>query len=267
MKQIHILFVFCISILTSCTSNNKYEDISYPNGNVEIRIIYLQGKKSDVIEFRYAKNGQLITKQNIRNYKRHGKMFYYKNNSVSMIKNYRNDSLHGITSYYSEVHPKELSSVYFNLNGKYIAGREYMYNIDSTIYYFNSYYFMNSDTIYSEGSLSWDTHSNIIPNYSSYYLVTGIDTINKEETFNATIDFINNQDWDLRLELGEMDEDLNFINTPKIYKGHKNINISIKPTNVGDNLLMGKLYVSSDSIKNEEYVFYHEFYVKEKKES
>jgi len=125
---------------------------------------------------------------------------------------------------------------------------------------------MNSDTIYSEGSLSWDTHSYIIPKYSSYYLVTGIDTINDEETFNATIDFINNQDWDLRLELGEMDEDLNFIETPKIYNGHNQINISTKPTNIGDNLLMGKLYVSSDSdsIIDEEYIFYHEFYVKEK---
>lgn len=188
-----------------------------------------------------------------------------------MVKSFKNDSLHGVVKYYNETDYSKLSVEYFCINGKYITGKEYKYSSDSSFYYFNSHFFYSPDTTYEVGFLTYDLQGNILPREIHYYDVKSIDTAFINDMIEVNVSFISPDDWDVRLELGEMDENVNFIEKPIVYEGLNQVNFSIMPKELGDNILMGKLYIVSDSIeyserrKNEqEFIFYHEFYVREK---
>jgi hypothetical protein len=188
-----------------------------------------------------------------------------------MIKSFKNDTLHGLTKVFNLKYDL-IKREFFFINGKMVLSKKFLTNKSIDWFMFDNYRISCSDSGLANGYLAWNNKEEVLSDQSHYYQVTATDTINKGESFNAIISFINQNVWHIRLELGEMDENLNYIEKPSVYEISNQLDVSIIPKNIGDNLLMGKLYAIRDTIVNgeikeyeEEYIFYHEFYVREKK--
>ena len=135
------------------------------------------------------------------------------------------------------------------------------------------YYYVDGDTITDNGIIVYDKDGNILENESFYFTLEGQDTILKNKKYSLKIEtftfgkpcFIDS------VLMGEFDTKYNFINPDKVIKLYSKTNVveySFKPAKQGDNLIMGKLYISNDStIDGEalkrEFIFYKNFYVLE----
>jgi len=271
MKTLIYKLVIFLFFISSCRNKLDTEFIYYHNGGIEYKREYFNKQSGDFVEYYYSTTGNLLTKCYYKNNKLDGKLYVYNDDTLKMIKTYRADSIYGVSKVFSKVNNQLISIEYLFINGKKVVYKQFLSNKDKTWFAFNNYFMLDNDIAKGNGYLVWNINNDISIEKSHYYDVDATDTISEDDLFNACVTFIDENNWNIRLELGEMDENLIFIDSPIIYEGLNKLDISITPAKKGNNLLMGKLYVSLDSLPSserstyeEEYIFYHEYYVKDK---
>ena len=201
-----------------------------------------------------------------------------------MKRTFFNHMKHGITRLHNR--KGKITKEYLYLYDKPIVYKEFFYNTDTisnpvnTSFKIQNYRVLAIDSILQSNIIdSMQQNGRLImtnkqvpnPNISLYYLESrDKDTICMDEPYNSTISLINVYNWDLRLELGYFDDQLNF-ESYQTYISDSTIHIELMPQALGLNLVTGKLYASIETeingnrISTERvYVFYTEFYVIEK---
>ncbi len=111
--------------------------------------------------------------------------------------------------------------------------------------------------------------SSLRSDMSFYYVFNSIkDSILIGDSAKFQLNFINREDWAMEVQIGKLDETLSFVENPQIFKSNnKSMSIQIKPNNIGVNLLLGKLKVTSLNDKDSslivrEFLLYNEYCVK-----
>ncbi len=308
-----ILFLLLVILIVSCSRNHNTEKIIYfdKTGNIKEKFIFpdkkdtstfhyfsyypdgivkeeyskqkglLSGEKKD-----YYSNGNLHSIINFIKGKADGiVMVYSEKGNIVMRKTYKNNELHGITTkYHKDNNQQDLLFIHYTPiirvdKGKYIDKNDSAYG--------ESYsYFNHHDSIFVPiGSLMYKLiNGQKIKDqiFCNYFETIGKDTIENGEVLNIKIisNLGLNKGHQIKLFMGEIGENYNFVDSSniKVYESNTNIldiTISQNQYNLGINLITGKIRVYEKNkditqdymiskIDNLPYIFYKQFYIKEK---
>lgn len=280
MKKITIIGI--IFILFSCSTNNKQvREVFSENGKLIRKYLYTDlNDTSSYIMIEYFDNGDTETIIPVIKGKINGIVkVFYPNKKIWLIRRYVNGEYHGATYEYN----KDLGYLQreiLYLNSEQIIDVQYGRAIDCDTLFGVSYYYpvyYDDDTTFLPvGSLTWNKEGQKPKKYQTYYEVEAEDTIKMGERYKIDLKFNMGlyDDLSIELELGDLDNEFNFIDTTKITKyTSNNLQLDFEITNyeLGDNLLLGKikLFRNRKNVTTEflnhprikEYIFYHQFEV------
>lgn len=274
-------FYFLIGLLVcfSC-SRQKIDDkyFYYPKGGLWKMIHFTNGNDTTSYQItEFMQSGDTLIVLNFKDSKKDG---YYKsfhpNNKIEAEGYYKEGRLHGITNLFDK-NSQQPSTQNLYINGINIISIPSGV-IEDTLY-ISSYYYPDKSEINAfthVGSLTWDSKGEIIELFCSYFKVDAKSEIKKGEPLEISIKFIMGlyQDINFELELGELNDKLNFVDSSNVvvYKSNgRDLLLNFKNYNLGHNLLLGKikLFTSGASgpitlYKNpdyNEYIFFHQFEV------
>ncbi len=278
MKISVIIFYSILFILFSCKEKSSQKEFYYKTGELKKKIVYQDAKDTTTFhDTSYYKNGNFWLIRKVKNAQHEGKTFNFsQNGNLKYIVTYNNNKLHGLTIDFNS--KGEIFGKCLFIKGKQIIAIEFFDSKDNKLGQMRvSRVFIENDTTHEhEGHLIYKNSNNVIIDSNSfYYNIEAKDTINYGDTYRFSLTFHHDYDYSLKLLIGELDENLQFINPEKVktYKSpNKKIKGQIEEYEPGWNLLLGKLYVYPDpqnkhpnAADEYEFIVFKEFYVKENK--
>ncbi len=268
MKQVRWfswLFVFIVTIIVSCDNDNpRVEYEYYDTGEIYREILYQNA--IDTTSFtvsQYYKNGTLHAITSFLNGKRNG-MYksYYENGSFKESADFKNGKKQGIVRLFNIEGKLKEESLY--ITDKLIMVKRFFENPDLNLLKMECY--MNNDSILSQiGVIVYNSEIGCVKEKASFfYEVLGQDTIEIGAKGDYITKFYNKRDDFLfQLKIGEMNSNLEFSDSSEIQEFNTmddSIKFYITPTSLGNNLLLGMIYLEKDTIQLA-FPFYKEFYV------
>lgn len=283
-----IATVECIGffiMLYNIEDNNiqNFTEIKYDNNNkIKSKKVFANKEEENLSKnytyYSYFSNGRKKQIVQFKNNKIDGTSFTFNEESILWYTNqFVDGKKHGIYRRYS-LSAVILDEILF-LNNKKIMEKKYTYFDDATIGYVMQNIKNDSTT---NKKWIYKVNYDLIPIDigSCYYITKSKDTIKSGETFELDIKILlkNNKNQHLSGEIliGELNENLEFVNTTEIEKltfnNNKEIKYSTKKYKEGNNLILGKIYlvdscISNDynTVKKDTFLLYHDFYVKKDK--
>ncbi len=247
----------------------------YETGELKEKIVY-DNKQCKINPhsfhaFKYYKNGKIQSTTHFREGQREGDyIVYYLNGQIKSITNFKNNEKHGVEKLFSK--KGDLIEENFYLSGDLLIKRK-------SIYYKNK--ILNKYSICPKGK-DCEVYGRLIKDYkgkveddlSIYYSVIAKDTINLGEKYILNIEgYSFGERINMELFLGDINKNFEFIDTSEINKLHTKSNhmkYAFRPSTKGYNLLTGILYFQLDTLNSisdesleKDFIFYHEFYVKD----
>lgn len=300
MKNL-IISILLLFVMFGCQTDEQKVVYSYhENGGVKEEITFKENEPNKQCIYRYYENGTLNNVVNMKDGKRegictsyfkngqkheecffsegkqNGNLFVYREDGSLYIKRtYINDLEHGITRFYNK--ENIITEEYLYIHDKPLVYKEFYSFLDtitneySSISAFRNHRINKAGEVSGNGNLVYSTIDNKPINNESlyYYEKSNKDTISIEENYSSVIYLANGYKWNLRLELGEFNKELNFI-PEKEFSSDSTIELTIKPKHTGLNLVTGLLHADIQTIihgkdisAKREYIFYTEFYVEE----
>jgi hypothetical protein len=285
MKIVKLFFAAIVLFTYSCTctcTNKKLKEKStfYEDGSIMQKMEYLSD--FDTVNYRvieFMKNGDTLLVCYFKNKIQHGPYFeYYPNNRIKVISSFTNNKEHGITCNFNQ--DGVLLDEVLNIKGNPIvqAAKDLIYDTLDVVNYYYTSLDSNNDTLQFFGSLVWDKEGKIVELFSNYFVVDAQKRIRAGDSLLIDIKFIMGLYKNLyfELRLGELDQNLEFIDSTKVvsYKSNGNdLRFDYSDYSIGQNLLMGKIKLYRTDIKGpirlvkhpkiNEYIFYHQFDVVE----
>lgn len=289
------IIIFFLIFAFSCKKKNEWIRYTYhENGAIKEKYVY--SSKDNIDDFKaylysidnvliketeikdnlfdgkskiYYKNGNLREiihyKKGIQNGKRY---MFHDNGNLFQTLSYENDTLHGIVKKFDK--EEQLKEEFFYIKGKQVVFKEFFKSIDGK--YAKTTYNLVSDTAYYElGQLVYSVKDKVpVDEMSFMYLVNSPDSVDVNDKCTIEILFIDDQDWDLELFVGELNQNLNFVNKPiLINESNDVLRFTVDTKKKGYNLIMGKLFISSHKMdldkdhENIEFVVYIDFFVRD----
>jgi hypothetical protein len=274
MKDKLIIFCLLIFIGFSCKETSIQKEFYYKTGELKQKIVYPDKKDTTTFhDTSYYKNGNPMKIKQVKNGQLEGKVLdFFKNGVLEYVRTYKNGKVHGLAVDFNQ--KKEVIVKCFVINGKPINTIEYAHTknkeyIRETVF---QLHIKNDTTFKRIGHLVYTDSNNIIDSSSFYYNIEAKDTINYGDSYRFSLTFHNDYNYSLKLLIGELNEDLNFVNPDKINtytSPRKTVRGETRAYEPGWNLLLGKLYVYPDpqnkhpnAADEYEFIVFKEFYVK-----
>ncbi|NOY48527.1 MAG: hypothetical protein GXO84_10125 [Chlorobi bacterium] len=271
IKRVYIATIISFTLINCQTK--KYEKYDYYESG-EVKEKFLFDNKSDYESnlnytgYLYYKNGQIKDITRVKNGERVGTYVqFYENGNKKRYIHYKQGKKYGFDRFYSPDNELVMENVY--INDVHMCKMKSFSNKDKTS---NFYYYVEPDSLIENGVITYDTNNNLLPNESFYFNIFGDDTIYTNENYNFsckvyTLGAMNIIDSLIIGEFNEKYEFINFNDTVKIKPKSDSVSLSIKPNYLRENLIMGKIYISSYLSPNEkkytrEFIFYKDFFVK-----
>lgn len=273
MKDKLIIFCLLIFIGFSCKETSSQKEFYYKTGELKQKIVYTDAKDTTTFhDTIYYKNGNLWLIRKVINGQFEGKTFKFKQNgNLETIMTYDNNKLHGLIADFNN-QGKIFGKCLF-INGKPINTIKFAHTKNKkrfrkTIFRIHT---ENDTTFERMGHLIYTKSNNIIDSSSFYYNIEAEDTINYGEQYHFKLTFHNNYDYSLKLLIGELNKDLQFVHPDKVYtysSPGKTVEGAIGGFEPGWNLFLGKLYVYPDpqnkhpnAVDEYEFIVFKEVYV------
>ena len=279
MKQFILIIITLSLVLLGCTRKQEYKHIFYyPSGKVKKEAIYASEKEMELQQnystISYYENGNVETKQIIRNGMREGGAWlYYEDGNIKCFQMYEHDTLHGIYRKY-DIDGKQISESCY-LNGVRVIFAEITYEDD--ISYYRYYMYTKDSMFYLYGHCAFDKNKKIIEELSHGSVVISKDTIDEGNPSTVEIKLLNlhkqiYNERTLRAAFGEYE--YTEVQGPSfniVSAENNKIEYSFYPSQSGYIFLIGKLYYKDkDMLKQDEVTlmcpFYKLFYVRGKDE-
>ncbi len=274
MKNNVIIFILIVFILFSCKDKSSQKEFYYKTGELKEKIVYPDVQDTTTFyDTIYYKNGKPMKIMQVANNQIEGKMFKFKKNgNLETIMTYKNNKLHGLIADFNN--QEEIFGKCLFIDGKQIIAIEFFDSKDNKHGQkrVSRIFFKNDTTVEHEGHLIYNNSNNvIIDSLSFYYKIEAEDTINYGEQYHFKLTFHNNYNYSLKLLVGELNKDLQFIHPNKVYtytSPGKSVEGAIGGYEPGWNLFLGKLYVYPDSLNKHpqaadeyEFIVFKEVYV------
>lgn len=261
------LFVFLLVGIVSCDSDKpriKYE--YYVTGEMFREVLYQNEK--DTTSFtvsQYYKSGNLQTITLFHNGKRNGlyKSFYEDGKPMEVV-GFSYGKKHGVVKLFNQKGKLKEESLY--LNDKLILVKRFFENLDLHLLKMECY--INEDSVLSRiGVIVYNLEiGSVMDKASFYYDVLGPDTLELGSKEDYLVRFYNKRDdFSFHLKIGEINDNLEFLDTSKIQEFNTlgdSIPYSFTPTILGNNTLLGMIYLKNDTVSIN-FPFYREYFVKE----
>jgi len=257
-----IIFVFFVLSFIKCREKEQVLIEYYDTGELKSKVIRNVPDTLNSVFYLFYKNGNKKVQVTFKNGKKNGKYFsYYENGQVEEIFSVINDNKHGVYKHYTKNGKLHEESLY--LWNKKKLTKIFSINNELKMHRFISYQI--TDTVmYDIGRIVYDSNNIVINDLSFYYEVHGDDTLKINSSHIYEIEFYNkNSDFEFELSIGQLDTNLNLIETSMISRLSTMSNIimyKFTPTIEGYNLLLGEINLKNDSLILK-YPFYKEFYV------
>lgn len=252
MMRFIYLSLLCLIIITGC-GNEKGDELS------TFKYYYDEEGQLDSITFISKENGDVFSTY----------YQYFDNGKTRTITRFKNDCLYGFEDYYSL--DGEIVSQLFYINNKPLIKSKLFSNQAIQGSNVRFYYFIENDSTFSKmGVLAYDSTNAIIDSQSFYYEVNGDDTIGSNSDLYLTVKaYAMGEQYQIdSIILGELNKDYGFISREQrlLNIATDSVSFSLKPKTLGDNLLMGKMYVTGfnnalqDSLYRE-FIFLYNYFV------
>jgi len=270
--------------ITSCSTDKKekkyYRVEKYYSGNIKEKRFYNNQYEYDLREnficYSYYENGIIKEKTNYKNNLKDGTSFIYdESGQLVSIDTYKNGKRHGLSITYN-IDGEIISKILF-LNNQKVRWQGLTY-IEETKSYQYTIFRVDSDNTLGDdiGAFLIDSEYNPIVKFSNYYVLNSkSDTIYFNNNFEFEIQLLlsNHNITNNEIIIGEINSAENFTDSTSTSNYHfgndRNLSISVNPTKFGTNLLLGKIYITQDSItyrdtlyRKQEFLLYYEYYVK-----
>ena len=273
MKNNVIIFILIVFILFSCKDKSSQKEFYYKTGELKEKIVYPDAKDTTTFHGTiYYKNGKPMKIVQIVDNQVEGKMYVFnQNGNLKDIETYKNNKLHGLSARFNS--KGEILNKCFFLNGKPINTIEFAHTKNKKRFRDGVFriHTENDTTFERMGHLIYTDSNNIIDSSSFYYKIEAEDTINYGKQYHFKLTFHNNYNYSLKLLVGELNKDLQFIHPNKVYtytSPGKSVEGAIGGYEPGWNLFLGKLYVYPDSLNKHpqaadeyEFIVFKEVYV------
>ncbi len=279
MRIFRYLAISLLLAFFSCKSEEK-KKVTYFEGTEVIESIKIYSNQEELEKdnnyhyFNYFETGVLKEKFSIIDKKKHGTSFkYYKNGSIEEVATYNYGELNGVSLYYNEEGLILDERLYFD--NKLLLLKKYTFfeKLEKNGY---SIYLANDDnTMKNEGFIVFNEEGEVIDTLSSYYNVSGQDTVEllSETTYHINIFDDTYSNLKCRLIQEDIDGNQNFVDTTTdkqlISSSKDSIKLTISFNEKGVNLILGKLILDKDIVIDgvtrtvtRDYLLYKQVYVK-----
>ena len=241
------------------------------NRRIEVKDNQKNGK-----EYHYFENGKVKLVVDYLNGELNGKQIeYFPNGKIEYLKFYKNNKLHGVVYHYHET--GEVDSEMLFINGKQKSVKDYLMSIDGkyfTYVYDTIGFKNNSQDHLGRVTVFYGENPKYVEEKSLGFVNNGylqnLDTVINNNPYHVEMHFPSKYADAARLKLviGELKPNGAFVNNDNvsIFKGNKKLSYTISSDEyqLGDNFIMGRLYISIDSIdKSYNFPYYNHFYVEE----
>ncbi len=283
MKKLIIYLFFIAICFLSCNRNKeKTTYYYYDDGNIKERYVYENKKEYDLKKnyqcTSYYHNGNIKEKFVFKDGEVDGIYYrYFETGELWKTIRLENGVKHGLEKTYNE---------------EGVLMRELLYIDDEKVAWRNFTFFETIDSLYGyqvfhfvdgigeiEGMYFIDENGEMLKNHihSEYYsIISKKDTIKKGAKYHFDLEIAVNGGEHTIVEvlIGELDKEGNLIDTVSVFKSDTNeriISCYVEPTNKeGYNLVLGKVLCTQDKtmnnelyIRNNDFILYKEYYVKE----
>jgi hypothetical protein len=284
-----LLVIICISVsftFLSCKSGtNKDVEVyqrveKYESGEIKERKTYLNQNEYDLDEnyhfYSYYPNGVLKEKAVFKNGLLSGNYYSYsEDNSLLAIKKFRHGLRHGVSITYDKM-GNVLTEVLY-IDDIKVRWKAFSVFKEKDMIGYQIFDIVNSGEGLVTGYYYINKNHEVINTMGNYYIVKSKnDTINFGNEYNAEIELIvfggNNTYGEILI--GDLDNNEEFVDSTSVlrleFNNEKTITYSTKKYKIGDNLILGKIYVFQDTIIDDikysnkrEFLLFHDFYVKQ----
>lgn len=271
MKLFSKYLILSVFIINSCNVNKGYEKITLDvDGKILEKRIYPNSNDTlDFVSYSYNEYGNIKSIRPYRNNLLDGNVLdYYKNGQLNIITPYVADTLFGVNKVFAEDGELVRKSLY--IDGKQVLFEQLFINRDLGMKK-NEIYEVDNGKGDKVGQIVYE-NGKIKKDWSLYCFMQLDDTVSSKREYFVEIEAIT--EW----EDGYLEADIYQLNrNAKELDNSKIINIrsktlksgfTIKPCNLGINILLGRAYIKKDTIINGEantlkliVPFYKEFYV------
>lgn len=245
-------------IVSNVEEPSKVQAFLYSKeGNLLKEINYRNGVYHGVCKS-YFENGKIKEKANFINGLKKGKLYTFSSDgNIKLLRTFLNDTANGVTLIYNE--EGEIKEEYLYIKGEPIVHKKYYSNEDESFMKIENFERNEKLDFYKNGQLVINKSDNLPEKEMSlYYIIRAKkDTIKINELLELELEVINRYTWNTKFISN--DEKLE-------YEGNNNnkIRLEIEPKKKGYNLLLGKLFIDLDTLKENahyEFTVYKEFYV------
>lgn len=281
MRILNLILLIVVLLFSNCKHSNNIRYKYYDTGEVKEKIVpdgeelgkfqvFLYSKKGNLLKELnsrngvyhgvcrdYFDNGNVKAKANFFNGLKNGKFYtFYDNGNIKFSRTFLNDTANGVTTAYFEDGTVDEEFLY-------IAGESIVYkmsytSIDSLYINIQNFERNEKNDFYKNGHLISNTLNNLLEKEMSlYYIIRSEkDTIKINESLDLELEVVNKHTWKTRF----VSKDGKIECT-----GDNNIiRFKVVPEKKGYNLFLGKLFIDSDTLKEDthyEFTVYKEFYV------
>lgn len=267
--------VLLLIILIAC--NTKHEKLTYyPSGKIHEQFVFTSENEKSLMKnyeyIKYYENGKVKVKYRVENKLKNGECIdYYENGSLNTIIMYTNDTVNGIVKLYDSAGQLAYESLFV----KGVHEMQMSINDAGGKYISQIYYDMTIDDVKKAvvGNLLIKPTGEIDTSKSCNYYAQGKDTITEGEIYNLKITTYTNdiENYISEAVFGDFDTSFEVKDSSKftfLKSKNNKLTYSFKPLKVGRNVIIGKLHIyntpNAKTSIDRDFLFYKDFYVKEK---
>lgn len=257
MKFRIVIIVLLVGLNVGCRNSYNEPVISYyDNGFIKERIIYPNINDTTQKKlYEYYPEGPLHRYSELTDNAWDGNVkSFYLNGNIKEDLHFQRGIEHGVFRLYDTTGTK-IQEYLFD-KGKKLVYSELLTN-DSLSRYKYVYHDVINDTAYYSGQVVYEKNDSIRPTTTDYYITTKIDTVQLGEECEIFVKSNVGCD-DCYIEI-ELEKDIEDAPSRRIFrsdKGDNDLVFAFKPTIVGYDFIMGKLYVKEPSIMDNEQILH-----------